>query len=169
MSIKADQWKLTSRILYIPLFLAFRKGDAISPKLVPCGNQNSPGAKNQGFCAKLLHQQKHKHFKAQGHPNECLNLEACFSSCSLQFHYCQVLRFCLAVNTINKCSLTLSEIAFAQCLLESLCIDYAHNNVQLPPNSHYLMHLEEWLLKCGSVYNTHVWGMEHVNGIVSCI
>ncbi|KAF8593019.1 hypothetical protein BDV93DRAFT_423631, partial [Ceratobasidium sp. AG-I] len=28
-SIKADQWKLTSRVLYIPLFLALRNGDEI--------------------------------------------------------------------------------------------------------------------------------------------
>jgi hypothetical protein len=87
----------------------------------------------------------------------------------MRFHYRQVLRFCLAVNTIDKRSLTPSEIGFAQRLLESLCIDYARNNVQLPPNFHYLMHLEEWLLKCGSVYNTHVWGMERANGIVSRI
>ncbi|KAG8729869.1 hypothetical protein FRC11_007854 [Ceratobasidium sp. 423] len=31
------------------------------------------------------------------------------------------------------------------------------------------MHLEEWILKTGSVYNTHVWGMERANGIVSRI
>lgn len=28
------------------------------------------------------------------------------------------------------------------------------------------MHLEESLLKSGSIYNTHVWAMEHANGIV---
>ncbi|KDN33897.1 hypothetical protein RSAG8_13014, partial [Rhizoctonia solani AG-8 WAC10335] len=31
------------------------------------------------------------------------------------------------------------------------------------------MHLEEWLKKTGSVYNTHVWGMERANGILSRI
>jgi hypothetical protein len=66
VSIKADQWKLTSRILYVPLFLAFQEGDAIGPELVPCGNRNSQAAKNQSLCAKLLHQQKRKHFEALG-------------------------------------------------------------------------------------------------------
>ncbi|CAE6446456.1 unnamed protein product [Rhizoctonia solani] len=31
------------------------------------------------------------------------------------------------------------------------------------------MHLEEWIFKTGSVYNTHVWGMERANGIISRI
>ncbi|KAG8695506.1 hypothetical protein FRC08_007736, partial [Ceratobasidium sp. 394] len=31
------------------------------------------------------------------------------------------------------------------------------------------MHLEESILKTGSLYNTHVWGMEHANRIVSRI
>ncbi|QRV74708.1 Transposase family Tnp2 protein [Ceratobasidium sp. AG-Ba] len=107
---KADQWKLTSRILYIPLFLAFRDGDEISPGLVP-----------------------------------------------------------RAISVLYKRSVTPAEIAFGQRLLESLCIDYIQNNVQLSPNFHYLMHLEEWMLKTGSLYNTHVWGMERANGVVSRI
>jgi hypothetical protein len=32
-----------------------------------------------------------------------------------------------------------------------------------------MMHLEEWILKTGSIYNTHVWGMERANGILSRI
>lgn len=87
----------------------------------------------------------------------------------MRFHYRQVLRFCLATNIIDKRSITPTEIQFAQNLLESLCIDYTANNVQLAPNFHYMMHLEESMLKSGSVYNTHVWGMERANGIVSRI
>jgi hypothetical protein len=29
------------------------------------------------------------------------------------------------------------------------------------------MHLEEPMLKYGSLYNSHVWGMEHTNGVLS--
>ena len=32
-----------------------------------------------------------------------------------------------------------------------------------------MMHLEESLLKLGPIYNTHVWGMEHANRIISKI
>ncbi|QRV96270.1 Transposase family tnp2 [Ceratobasidium sp. AG-Ba] len=105
---KADQWKLTSRILYIPLYMALRTGDEI-------GNSNAPAG----------------------------------------------------VNMIDKRSVTPAEIAFGQQLLELLCKDYATHNVLLPPNFHYLMHLEESILKYGSVYNSHVWGMERANKIVS--
>jgi hypothetical protein len=146
-----------------------RDGDEIGPGFVPRGNRSSPGAKHQALRAKLLHQQRRKHYLMLGQPADCPTLEACFPSRSLRFHYRQVLRFCLAVNTIDKRSVTPAEIGFAQRLLESLCIDYARSNIQLPPNFHYLMHLEEWLLKTGSVYNTHVWGMERANGIVSRI
>ncbi|KAF8597086.1 hypothetical protein BDV93DRAFT_411443, partial [Ceratobasidium sp. AG-I] len=167
-SIKADQWKLTSRILYIPLFLALRDGDEIHG-LAPRGSQNSPGAKHQAHRAKLLFQQRQKYYQSIGEPGRCPRLEECFPSRNLRFHYRQVLRFCLAVNTIDKRSITPAEISFAQRLLESLCIDYTNNNIQLPPNFHYMMHLEESMLKSGSVYNTHVWGMERTNGILSHI
>ncbi|QRW11426.1 Transposase family tnp2 [Ceratobasidium sp. AG-Ba] len=101
-SIKADQWKLASRILYIPLFLAFRDGDDIGPAYAPRGNRGSPAAKHQAHRAKLLHQQRLKHFQAIGRADECPPVEQCYSSRSVRFHYRQVLRFCLAVNTIDK-------------------------------------------------------------------
>ncbi|EUC54763.1 transposase family Tnp2 protein, partial [Rhizoctonia solani AG-3 Rhs1AP] len=169
VSTKADQWKLASRILYIPLFLAMRDGDVIGPRDVPRGNQNSPSAKHQASRAKLLHQHKKKYYNSLERPDDCPNLEDCYPSRSLRFHHRQVLRFCVAVTIIDKRSITPAEIEFAQSLLESVCIEYAQNNIQLPPNFHYLMHLEEWLKKTGSVYNTHVWGMERANGILSRI
>lgn len=158
-----------SRILYVPLFLALRTGDEIGPGYAPRGSRNSPSSKHTAHRAKLLHQQRRKHYQAIGALDQCPPLEQSFSSRSLRFHYRQVLRFCLAVNIIDKRSITPAEIGFAQRLLESLCIDYVNNNVQLPPNFHYMMHLEESILKTGSVYNTHVWGMERANGIVSRI
>lgn len=156
-------------MLYIPLFLALRDGDEIGGGYAPPGNQRSPSAKHRAHRAKLLHQQREKHYRSIGELDRCPPLAECFSSRSLRFHYRQVLRFCLAVNTIDKRSITPAEVGFAQQLLESLCKDYVANNVQLLPNFHYMMHLEESLLKSGSVYNTHVWGMERANGIVSRI
>jgi hypothetical protein len=151
------------------LFLALRDGDIIGVGYAPRGNRKSPSLKHQTHRAKLLHQQRQKYYRSIGDPHACPNLENCFASRSLRFHYRQVLRFCLAVNIIDKRSVAPTEIAFAQRLLESLCIDYVNNNVQLSPNFHYMMHLEESILKSGSVYNTHVWGMERANGIVSRI
>ncbi|QRV98832.1 Transposase family tnp2 [Ceratobasidium sp. AG-Ba] len=166
---KADQWKLTARIIFVPLFLAFRDGDEIGPGLVPRGNIKSPGAKHQAHRAKLLHQQRRKYYESIGRLNECPPIAECYPSRSLRFHYRQVLRFCVAVGLLDKRSVTPTEIEFGQRLLESLCIDYVEKNVQLSPNFHYLMHLEEWMLKTGSLYNTHVWAMERANGIVSHI
>jgi hypothetical protein len=151
------------------LFLALRDGDSIGLGYAPGGNQRSPSVKHQTHRAKLLHQQRRKYYQSIGELDACPALENCVASRSLRFHYRQVLRFCLAVNIIDKRSITPTEIGFAQGLLESLCIDYVNNNVQLSPNFHYMMHLEESILKSGSVYNTHVWGMERANGIVSRI
>ncbi|QRV72064.1 Transposase family Tnp2 protein [Ceratobasidium sp. AG-Ba] len=166
---KADQWKLTSRVLFIPLFLAFRDGDEIGPGFVPRGNRSSPGAKHQAHRAKLLHQQRRKYYESIAQPDLCPPLIECYPSRNLRFHYRQVLRFCVAVSLLDKRSVTPAEITFGQRLLESLCVDYVQNNVQLSPNFHYLMHLEEWMLKSGSLYNTHVWAMERANGTVSQI
>jgi hypothetical protein len=156
-----------SRILYIPLFLVLRDSDYIGPGYAPRGSQRSSSVKDQTHCTKLLHQQRKKYYQSIGELDACPTLENCVASRSLHFHYRQALRFCLAVNTIDKRSITPTKIAFAQHLLESLCIDYVNKNVQLSPNFHYMMHLEESILKSGSVYNTHVWGMERANGVVS--
>ncbi|QRV94937.1 Transposase family tnp2 [Ceratobasidium sp. AG-Ba] len=168
-STKANQWKLTSRILYIPLYLALRDGDEIGAGNVPVGPRNSPAAKYWAYRANLLHKQRVKYFTAIGQPDLCPPLAECASSRNIRFHYRQVLRFCLAVNTIDKRSITPTEIGFAQQLLEALCKSYVSNNVPLPPNFHYMMHLEEFMLKTASVYNTHVWSMERANRIVSQI
>ncbi|KAG8721873.1 hypothetical protein FRC08_009396 [Ceratobasidium sp. 394] len=168
-STKADQWKLTARVIFIPLYLAFRDGDVIQPVLVPRGNRTSPGLKHQAYRAKLLHQQRQKYYESIGQLNQCPNLANCFPSRSLQFHYRQVLRFCLATSILDKRSISPADIAFASELLEELCKDYVAHNVPLPPNFHYMMHLEEFLLKTASVYNTHVWAMERANGVVSRI
>lgn len=158
-----------SRILYVPLFLALRDGDSIGQGYAPLGSRASWSAKHSAYRAKLLHQQRRKYYEVTGEPDHCPSLMQSVASQNLCFHYRQVLRFCLAVNIIDKRSLTPAQIAFAQRLLEALCVDYASNNVQLSPNFHYMMHMEESMLKTGSVYNTHVWAMERANGIVSRI
>ncbi|QRV73450.1 Transposase family tnp2 [Ceratobasidium sp. AG-Ba] len=168
-STKADQWKLTSRILYIPLYLALRDGDEIGAGNVPIGPRTSPAARYCEHRAKLLHKQREKYYTAIGQPDLCPPLAQCASSRNIQFHYRQVLRFCLAVNTIDKRSITPTEIVFAQQLLEALCKSYISNNIPLLPNFHYMMHLEEFMLKTASVYNTHIWGMERANQVVSKI
>lgn len=155
--------------MYIPLFLALRDGDTIGRGYVPRGSVRSPAFKHQVHRAKLLHFQRKKYYRSIGDLRACPTEENCFASRNLRFHYRQVLRFCLAVNIIDKRSITPAEVGFAQRLLESLCVDYVKNNVQLSPNFHYMMHLEESMLKSGSVYNTHVWGMERANGVVSRI
>jgi hypothetical protein len=136
---------------------------------VPRGNRNSPGAKHQAYHAKLLHQQRWKYYNSIGQPEQCPSLEECFPSRNPQFHYRQVLRFCLATSILDKHMLTPADIEFSQDLLQSMCIDYASHNIPLSPNFHYMMHLQESMLKTASVYNTHVWGMEHANGILSRI
>lgn len=169
VSIKADQWKLASRIIFIPLYLALRDGDEIGPGLVPRGNRSSSGAKHQAHRAKLLHQQRRKFYDSIGQSDQCPQLEECYPSRSARFHYRQVLRYCLATTLLDKRTLKPADIEFAQRLLESLCTDYVQKNVPLSPNFHYMMHLEESMLKTASVYNTHVWGMERANGILSRI
>ncbi|KDN38399.1 hypothetical protein RSAG8_09493, partial [Rhizoctonia solani AG-8 WAC10335] len=163
------QWKLTSRIILIPLYMGMRRGDSIPDDLVPRGSQSSVGAKQQARRAKLLHRERQKHYNTIGQPNQCPPLEQCFSTRNLQFHYEQVMRFCLATGIIDKRAVSPARIGFAVRMLETMAVNYVRNNVPIPPNFHYMMHFEEFILKFGSVYNSHVWGMERANGIISHI
>ncbi|EUC61398.1 hypothetical protein RSOL_392940 [Rhizoctonia solani AG-3 Rhs1AP] len=165
--IKADQWKLATRVIFIPLYLAFRVGNVIPNECIPRGNKSSKGAKNQTSRSRALHRERQKYYAYIGQPNNCPPHSACFPSRNLQFHYKQVLRYCVATGTLDKRTVTPNEIIFGTDLFEIMCIDYIENNVPLPPNFHMLMHLEAAMLKYGSLYNTHVWGMERANGILS--
>ncbi|CUA74597.1 Protein CSF1 [Rhizoctonia solani] len=167
--VKADQWKLTSRVIMIPLYMAFRRGDDIPDDLVPRGTRSSTGAKQQTRRAKLLHRERQKHYNTIGQPNQCPPLEQAFSTRRLQFHYQQVLRFCLATGIIDKQAVSPEQIGFAVRMLENVATNYVRNNVPVSPNFHYMMHFEECILKYGSVYNFHVWAMERANGIISHI
>ncbi|KEP45091.1 transposase family Tnp2 protein, partial [Rhizoctonia solani 123E] len=116
--IKANQWKLATRVIFIPLYMAFRVGNIIPNDCVPHGNNSLTGVKNQTAQAKAFH-------------------------------------------------FTPTEIEFGTQLLETMCVEYICNNIPLPPNFHIMMHLEESMLKYGSLYNSHVWGMERANGVLS--
>ncbi|KDN42594.1 hypothetical protein RSAG8_06737, partial [Rhizoctonia solani AG-8 WAC10335] len=165
--IKADQWKLATRVVFIPLYMAFRAGDTIPNACIPRGNKSSKGAKNQASRARALHRERQKHYAFVGQPNECPLLDACFPSRNLQFHYKQVLRYCVATGTLDKRTVTPNEILFGTELLETMCIDYTKHNVPKPLNFHMMMHFQEAMLKYGSLYNSHVWGLERANGVLS--
>ena len=147
--------------------MGFRFGDTIPNKCIPRGSKSSKGAKNQASRARVLHRERRKHYTAIGQPAECPPLAACFPARNLQFHYKQLLRFCVATSTLDKRTVTPNEIIFGTRLLETMCVDYAEHNVPEPPNFHMMMHLGEAMLKYGSLYNSHVWGMERANGILS--
>lgn len=147
-----------------------RDGDTIGPGCVARGRASTTGAKHQVARAKALYREKRKYFNSIGRPELCPeSWEDCMPSRNLSFHYKQVMRYGLAINTLDRHSITPTEISFAQVLLERLCIDYVRANIPLSPNFHYMMHIEEFMLKTGSIYNTHVWAMERANGTLSKI
>lgn len=166
--VKADQLKLLSKVMFIPLYLVMCDGDKISEIKVPRGRQMSTGGKHQVQCAKLLSGAWTKHYTI-GQPHLAPTLAECFPSRSLPWHYKQILWLCIAVCKLDAKSITPAMISFAQSLLQTLCIKYMQMNVPLLPNFDCMLHLEEFMLHPGSLYNTHVWPMEHANSMVSCI
>jgi hypothetical protein len=78
--VKAEQWKLISLILPIPLFEAWCDGDEIPQELIPHGRNNSTGAKHQVACAKLLHQRRQQFYESTGRPDLAPDLDDCYSS-----------------------------------------------------------------------------------------
>ncbi|CCO36529.1 hypothetical protein BN14_10667 [Rhizoctonia solani AG-1 IB] len=67
VSIKADQWKITARVMFVPLFLALRDGDEIGPGLfVPSCfiNREENTTKQQGVLTNVLHWMRAFHLAA---------------------------------------------------------------------------------------------------------
>lgn len=155
--------------MFVPLYLAMRDGDEISQVNVPRGTTTSTGGKHQLRRARILEKLRIKHYTAIRQPDRIPTLAECFPSRSLPLHYKQILKFCLGVCVLDVRSITPASISFGQSLLESVCIQWTRMNVPLPPNFHYMQHLEEFMLRTGSLYNTHLWAMERANDIVSRI
>jgi hypothetical protein len=158
-----------TKVMFILFYLAMRDGDEIAQDNVPRGTRGSTGGKHQVRRAKLLHKLRIKHFTSIGRLELVPELADCFPSRNLPRHFKQILRFCVAVCILDSHSISPAMISLAQSLLEALCVEYTRMNVPLPPNFHYMQHLEESMLKTGSLYNTHVWPMERANGIVAKI
>jgi hypothetical protein len=119
--------------------------------------------KHQVACAKLLHQRRQQFYESTGRPDLAPNLDNCYSSRDPQRHYRQVLHAVVAIRTLFVHNITPNQAHFVHELLEAMCIEYTHMNVHLPPNFHQLLHLKEFILEYGSLYNTHTWPFERAN------
>jgi hypothetical protein len=161
--VKAEQWKTAHRILPILLFEAWRDGDEIPEELIPRGRASSTGARHQVRRAQLLHKRRTQYYRSIGRLDLAPSLEDCFSSRDPRRHYRQVLHASVAFRTLAVHNITPNQAHFAHELMETMCIEYVRMNVHLSPNFHQLLHLEEFILENGSLYNTHTWPFERAN------
>jgi hypothetical protein len=161
--IKAEQLKLLVPVLPQLIFTAFRDGDEIPMDLIPRGKRNSTGGRHQVSRAKLLHKRRTQHFDNIGHPELAPASEDCFSSRDPRRHFLQIMRFCVAFHDIFVHKISPNQAQFVHQLIESACIEYTRMNVHMAPCFHQLLHIHEFILEYGSLYNTHTWPFERAN------
>lgn len=145
------------------LFEAWRDGDEIPDEPIPRGRADSSGAKHQTQRARLLHRRRTQYFTSIGRPEDGPEFEQCFSSRDPRRHMRQVLRAMIAFNRLFVHRISPHDVSLCHQILESLCCEYVRMNCHLPPNFHQLLHLEEFILANGSLYNTHTWPFERAN------
>jgi hypothetical protein len=161
---KADQMKHLTTILYAVLFDAWKDGDSIPDGNTPRGSQKSRIYKFQQSQAKQVHRMKcHVHNYEEGDDDNWPTLESCASVRSRRLIFGNILRYCYALKILFRHHPTRQSAARGQRLLARVGALFAKMNIPLTPNYHYLMHLEETILKFGSLYGTWTFPYERAN------
>ncbi|KAF8597867.1 hypothetical protein BDV93DRAFT_595648, partial [Ceratobasidium sp. AG-I] len=96
-------------------------------------------------------------------PNGDIPRDNCQASRNARQYYRNILRYVVAMSILLSRDITRDDLALAQQLLERLAVSFTHMNVHLSPSFHYAMHIEPFVLKYGSLYNTWAYGFERAN------
>ncbi|KAF8606147.1 hypothetical protein BDV93DRAFT_437595 [Ceratobasidium sp. AG-I] len=184
--IKAEIWRNTATVYFIPLFEAFRSGDTIPDGDAPMPKKNSKTLKRMKNNSNKSRKRRRKNrAAAQGSPDESGSgesdgeentpqatlddLPGFRTSRNYALHYEQALKFSVAMRTLVCHSISANDAHLAQDLLEQVCREYVRMGVHLPPNFHNAMHIEESIYKYGSVYEWWVWAFERHNKILRSV
>jgi hypothetical protein len=161
--MKAEQWRHFTSVAHIILFKAWKVGDTIPNGDIPRGAQNTKEYKEQLDQAELL-------FKARLRAHRDLDLDdgpptldECQASRNARDYYRNILRYVVAISILLSREITREDLNLAQRLLEHLAIVFTQMNVHLSPSFHYAMHVEPFVLKFGSMYNTWAYSFERAN------
>ncbi|KAF8594557.1 hypothetical protein BDV93DRAFT_515687 [Ceratobasidium sp. AG-I] len=161
--VKAKQWKVLIQILPILMFEAWCKGNTIPPDHIPQGNASTTGAKHQARRAKHLQRRCLQHHTNLGHPEQAHKVADCLPSRNPRRHFRQIMRAAVLFVRVFVYNLSPNQATFLHGLAEALCVEFVRMNIHLPPNFHQLIHLEQFILENGLLYNTHAWPFERVN------
>ncbi|KAG8746234.1 hypothetical protein FRC12_014344 [Ceratobasidium sp. 428] len=95
--------------------------------------------------------------------NERPTIAACASVRSLPLIHRNIVRYCVAVKTVLARRITRSELSYATRLFSRVCDVFARLNIPLPPNFHYLQHIEEGMTRFGSSDQSSTWVFERAH------
>jgi hypothetical protein len=162
--MKAEQWRHFTSVAHILLFKAWKVGDSIPDGDIPQGNLASVTYKWALRQANLLlTARRHVHHDIDCDDDDLPTLDDCFASRNARLYYCNVLRYVVAVSILMSRDITREDLDLAQRLLERMSVSLTRMNVHLSPSFHYAMHIEPFVLKFGSMYNTWTYFFERAN------
>lgn len=166
-SVKAEQWDHLSVILYAALFEAWRVGDTIPDGNVPRGGKHTKVYKfQQSQARELCRNRCIVHTNQGGSDDTKPTLSDCVSSRNRRLIFRNILRYVLALQLLLRHRISREDVSLAQRLLARVAIVFTKMNLLLTPNFHYMMHVEESILKFGSLYGTWTFPFERANRLL---
>lgn len=166
-NMKAEQWDHLSVILYAGLFEAWRDGDTIPNGLVPRGGKNTKVYKFQKVQARELCRNRCIVHERQGGDDDSRpTVDSCMSARNRRLIFRNIIRYCAGLRPLLGHNVTRNDVALSQRLLTRSAIVFTKMNILLTPNFHYMMHVEDSILKFGSLYGTWTYPFERANRLL---
>ena len=166
---KAEQFRHLEYIIYAVLFEAWRRGDSVPDGLTHRGKKSSKAYKYQKKrAAELLRMRRHvaDYEECYDGDDNYPTLESCGSVRNRRLVLLNIIRYCLALRKILPHNISRRGISEAQRLFSRVAVVFVRLNMCLTPSFHYLQHLEDFLLKFGSIYETWSFPYERANRVL---
>ncbi|CAE6450794.1 unnamed protein product, partial [Rhizoctonia solani] len=165
--IKAEQLRNLAHILPVALFEGLRVGDVIPNMDIPRGGVNTKIYEAQEKMADHLFKARRRVQALQDEDDlDELRQEDCWSSRNPRDYYKVVLCYLVSRSILFNRQHSLQDVEFAQQLLWRVNTSLVDMNVPLPPTAHLIMHVEDHILKFGSLYGTLTNAFERGNKVL---
>lgn len=165
--LKAEQWRTLSHVLHVGLFEAWRVGDTIPDGDLPRGGRNTKiYAYQQTMARTVCRDRRRVHVDQGGDEDWMPQLDDCASSRNLPDYYKNIMCYLVALRILFNYAINRRDLEFAQQLLWRVATTFTRMNVNLTPSFHYMMHVEEHVLRFGSLYGTWTNAFERANRVL---
>jgi hypothetical protein len=165
--MKAEQWLHVCPAMPVLFYDAWRVGDVIPDGPIPRGARNTKVYKHQQRNARLLLANRRRIHRDEGDIDDPPpTLQDCAASREVRPIYKNIIRYCVGHAEVHKHDITTRGGRFGLDLLSRCAATFARMNIHLNPSFHYCLHIEPFLHKYGSIYNTWCFPFERANKVL---